>query len=69
MIYIFIAIFAVLQLIVQAACFLGLKSNAEGSWNVLPFLFTLLIIFFLVGGSLWIMYNLSVLMMQPYMTL
>ena len=68
-IYALIAVFAITQLIVQAICFLGLKSDSEGKWNVLPFLFTLLIIVFLVGGSLWIMHNLSVLMMDSYMNI
>lgn len=61
---ILLAIFAVAQMLVQAICFLGLKFDSKGRWNTLPFLFTILIIFFLVGGSLWIMYNLSILMMD-----
>lgn len=62
-IYLLLAVFAIAQMVVQAVCFLGLKADAKGRWNMLPFLFTILIIVFLVGGSLWIMYNLSILMM------
>ena len=62
-IFILLACFAIAQLFIQSICFLGLKSDTNGQWNLLPFLFTLLIIFFLVGGSLWIMYNLNELMM------
>lgn len=62
-IYILLSCFALAQLFIQSICFLGLKSDNDGQWNLLPFLFTLLIIFFLVGGSLWIMYNLNELMM------
>lgn len=62
-IYILLASFALVQLFIQSLCFLGLRSDSSGRWNLLPFLFTLLIIFFLVGGSLWIMYNLNELMM------
>lgn len=59
---------AVTQVVVQSICFLGFNTNRDGRWNLFPFLFTLLIIFFLVGGSLWIMYNLNFLMMGPYLT-
>lgn len=50
---------AIAQLIVQSLCFLRLNSSPEGRWNLFPFLFTALIISILVGGSLWIMYNLN----------
>lgn len=62
LIYVFLSVSAILQLFVQSVCFLGLKGDKDGQWNLLPFLFTLLIIFFLAGGSLWIMYNLNSLM-------
>lgn len=61
--YVLLTVFALGQLLIQSICFLGLKSDTTGQWNLLPFLFTMLIIFFLVGGSLWIMYNLNSLMM------
>lgn len=57
--YSLISALAVLQLIVQAVCFLRLNSTAAGRWNVFPFLFVLLIIAFIAGGSLWIMYNMN----------
>lgn len=63
-IYALIAMLAITQMMIQAVCFLGLKADAKSQWNLLPFLFTLFIIIFLVGGSLWIMHNLSVLMMD-----
>lgn len=62
--YIFLALLAVVQLIVQAVCFLRLNSSREGQWNLLPFLFSLFIIAILVCGSLWIMYNLNYNMMN-----
>lgn len=55
---------AILQLLVQCICFLRLNISKEGQWNVLPFLFALLIIGILVGGSLWIMANLNYFMMH-----
>jgi cytochrome o ubiquinol oxidase subunit IV len=50
---------AVIQFLVQAVCFLRLNSNKEGLWNLLPFLFIILIIFIIVAGSLWVMQNLN----------
>ena len=60
MLYVSLAALAILQLIVQSVCFLGLNRSREGKWNLLPFLFTLFVIAILVSGSLWIMYNLNV---------
>lgn len=62
--YITLSVLAIAQLIVQCICFLGLNTSSEGRWNSLPFLFTLLIISILAGGSLWIMYNLNYYMMN-----
>lgn len=57
--YLALALLAVTQLLVQSVCFLRLNGSSEGRWNLLPFLFTLLVIVILAGGSLWIMYNLD----------
>lgn len=58
--YIVLAILAVLQLIVQVVFFLRLNARTSDSrWDLIAFLFTLLVIGILVSGSLWIMYNLN----------
>jgi len=62
--YISLAGLAVIQLYVQAVCFLNLNGSKDGRWNLLPFLFTIFIICILAGGSLWIMYNLDYNMMH-----
>lgn len=62
--YIALSALAITQLIVQSVCFLRLNASAQGRWNLLPFLFAILIIAILVGGSLWIMYNLNYYMMN-----
>lgn len=59
MLYASLALLAILQLLVQSRCFLGLNTRSEGRWNLLPFLFTLFVIAILVSGSLWIMYNMN----------
>lgn len=66
-IYSLLTVFAVMQMAIQSVFFLGLSADKEGKWNFLPFLFTILIIIFLVGGTEWIMYNLSALMMDSYL--
>ena len=61
--YITITALAVAQLFAQVICFLRLNVTPEGRWNTLAFLFTFLVVFVLVFGSLWIMYNLNMNMM------
>ena len=61
--YILITALAVAQLFAQVICFLRLNTTSEGHWNTLPFIFTFVVVGILVGGSLWIMYNLNVNMM------
>lgn len=63
-VYITVAVLAIVQLIVQVICFLRLNASPEGRWELMPFLFTLLIVAILVSGSLWIMYNLNINMMH-----
>ena len=58
-----IVVFSVLQLFVQVVFFLHLHPKSRPRWNMIVFLYTLLIIAFLVVGSLWIMYNLNYNMM------
>ncbi len=60
--YGWLSILALIQLIVQAMCFLRLNAGQEGRWELMPFLFTVLIVVVILGGSLWIMYNLNYFM-------
>lgn len=59
-----LAVLAVIQLYVQVICFLRLNTSRDGIWNVMSFLFTLLIVGVIVGGSIWIMLNLNYYMMH-----
>lgn len=61
--HILLAGLAITQLLVQSVCFLRLNNSTEGKWNLLPFLFVIIIITILAGGSLWIMHNLNYNMM------
>lgn len=64
LLYVTVSALAILQLIVQVVCFLRLNASEGARWNLISFLFTALIIFVIVGGSLWIMWNLNYNMMH-----
>lgn len=54
-----------LQMLVQVICYLRLNSKTEDDkWNMITFVFTLIIIAIVVVGSLWIMYNLNYYMVS-----
>ncbi len=64
MLYVTIAVLALLQFAVQTLCFLRLNAGPEGRWNLYPFLFAIFVVVVVLGGSLWIMYNLNYNMMS-----
>jgi cytochrome o ubiquinol oxidase operon protein cyoD len=59
-----ISALALAQLLVQIYFFLHLNTHSKARWNLNVFLFTLLVVLILVGGSLWIMYNLNYYMVH-----
>lgn len=52
-----IAVCAVAQILVQLICFMHMGSS-EQWWNRTSFIFTILTIAILLGGSLWVMHHL-----------
>lgn len=54
-----ILICLILQISTQIICFLSAHLFNKDKWNLLSFLFSILIIIILVSFSLWIMYNLN----------
>ena len=54
---------AVVQLFVQVVFFLHLAKKSKPRWNLLVFGLMLVVVLIVVGGSLWIMYNLGYRMM------
>jgi cytochrome o ubiquinol oxidase operon protein cyoD len=54
---------AVVQVLVHLVYFLHLDRTSEQRWNVIAFVFSALIIAFLVGLSLWIMFSIHHFMM------
>lgn len=64
MMMISVSILAIVQLFIQVKCFLRLNMSQDGMWNTMSFIFALLIVAVVVGGSLWIMANLNYYMMH-----
>jgi cytochrome o ubiquinol oxidase operon protein cyoD len=62
--YVTVSALAIIQLIIQVLCFLRLNASEGARWNLIAFLFTILIIIVIVAGSLWIMWNLNYNMMH-----
>lgn len=56
---------ALVQLVVQLVFFLHLGAESKPRWNLAVFLFMLVILVVIVGGSLWIMQNLDYNMQSP----
>ena len=58
--YVAVAGLAFIQAIVHLSCFVRNNTSSEdGQWNMVSFLFTVLVMVVLICGSLWIMYNLN----------
>lgn len=61
-----LVVFAIAQLLVQLYYFLHFGRGSDARWNVVVFLFMILIVLIVVVGSLWIMNNLNYnMMMSP----
>ncbi|MEO8105561.1 MAG: cytochrome o ubiquinol oxidase subunit IV [Candidatus Saccharibacteria bacterium] len=59
---------AVVQLLVQLLFFLHLGRESKPRWNLVVFLFMVLVVVIIAGGSLWIMKNLNYRTMSPAQT-
>ncbi|MCX8514110.1 MAG: cytochrome o ubiquinol oxidase subunit [Pseudomonadota bacterium] len=62
--FILVVLLAIAQLFVQLYFFLHLSTKQSQRWNLMTFLFTCLVLFILVAGSLWIMWNMNYNMME-----
>lgn len=59
-----VVICAIIQFLAQIICFLRLNTaTLQAKMNTMSFIFTLVILFILVAGSIWIMINLDYNMM------
>lgn len=59
--------FAAVQIVVHMIFFLHMNFRSEGGWTMLALIFTLVILFITLAGSLWVMYHLNVNMMPGMM--
>jgi cytochrome o ubiquinol oxidase operon protein cyoD len=60
--------FALVQILVHMVYFLHMNFHSEGGWNMLSLMFTLLLVFITLAGSLWVMYHMNVNMMPGMVT-
>lgn len=58
-----IVITALVQFSIQLIFFLHINRNAKKSWQLSALVFMVIVVFILVFGSIWIMYNLNYRMM------
>ena len=59
--------FAVVQIVVHMIYFLHMNFHSEGGWNMLSLIFTVILLFITIFGSLWVMYHMNVNMMPSMM--
>ena len=51
------------QMVVHIVYFLHMSPSAEGGWNLLALIFTVIVIVIALVGSIWVMFNLQTNMM------
>ena len=54
---------AIVQIFVHIIYFLHLDTHSEGGWNMMAFVFTIVLVVIVLGASIWVMYNENVNMM------
>ena len=48
---------AAVQIVVHMIYFLHLDTRSEQGWNMLAFIFTIVLVVIVLGASIWVMYN------------
>ncbi len=56
-------LFAAVQIFVHMVYFLHMNTKAEGGWNLLALLFTLMLVVITLAGTLWVTFHLDENMM------
>lgn len=56
LIFVVLALGAV-QIVVHIVFFLHLDTRSEGGWNMLAFIFTVVLVVIVLGASIWVMYE------------
>ena len=55
--------FGFVQIVVHMIYFLHMNTRSEGGWTMLAMIFTVVLVFITLSGSIWIMYHLNANMM------
>jgi len=55
--------FAAIQVVVHMVYFLHMNGKAEGGWSMLSTIFTVVLLFIVLSGSIWVMYHMNKNMM------
>jgi cytochrome o ubiquinol oxidase operon protein cyoD len=55
--------FAAVQVVVHMVYFLHMNSRSEGGWNMMALIFTIIVLFIVMAGSIWVMYHMNANMM------
>ena len=58
---------AAVQIVVHMIYFLHMNTRAEGGWNMLALIFTIMLVVIMLSGSIWVMYHLDHNMMPGMM--
>ena len=59
-----LAVLALVQIVVHLVFFLHLNTSSGQRWNVMAFCYTAVTVIILIGGTLWVMHNVSMNMMS-----
>ncbi|WP_343192061.1 cytochrome o ubiquinol oxidase subunit IV [Buchnera aphidicola] len=54
-----ISLCALVQIVIHCVYFLNLRIDNKNKWNIITIMFTVIVIFIIVSGSIWIMSNLT----------
>jgi cytochrome o ubiquinol oxidase operon protein cyoD len=60
--------FALVQILVHMVYFLHMNFQSEGGWTMLSLIFTVILLFITLAGSLWVMHHMNVNMMPSMMS-
>jgi cytochrome o ubiquinol oxidase operon protein cyoD len=58
-----VMVFAVAQIVVHMIYFLHMSGKSEGGWTMMALIFTIILVFITLSGSIWVMYHMNSNMM------
>jgi len=58
-----IVAFAAVQFVVHMVYFLHMNSKSEGGWNMMALILTIILLFIVLSGSIWVMFHMNANMM------